>query len=101
MPVHTLDAMTWEEVAALDHTRTVAILPVGATEAHGPHLPLATDVLIAEAMAKDGAERLAEKSLTALLLPPIAYTCAAFARDFAGTISLRPETVTATFISAK
>src|SRR2546422_1021052 len=47
--------LTWEEVRDLDRTKAVAILPVGAVEAHGPHLPLATDVVIAEAMARAAA----------------------------------------------
>ena len=52
MPVHRLSDMTWEEVRDTDRRNAVAILPVGAVEAHGPHLPLGTDVIIAEAMAK-------------------------------------------------
>ena len=47
------------EVEGLDRSRLVAILPLGAVEAHGPHLPLATDGLIAGAMADDAARRLA------------------------------------------
>ena len=52
MPVHHLSDMTWEEVRDADLDHAVAILPIGAVEAHGPHLPLGTDVIIAEAMAK-------------------------------------------------
>ena len=43
--------MTWTEVRDLDLERSVALLPIGAVEAHGPHLPLCTDPIIAEAMA--------------------------------------------------
>lgn len=88
--------MTWEEVRDLDARNAVAILPAGAVEAHGPHLPLATDVIIADAMARAGAARLAARGLTVLLLPPLVYTAAEFAAGFPGTITLRPETVTAT-----
>ncbi|MBS1185331.1 MAG: putative creatininase, partial [Proteobacteria bacterium] len=43
--------LTWEDVAALrDRGITMAILPVGATEQHGPHLPLGVDTLSAEAV---------------------------------------------------
>jgi creatinine amidohydrolase len=86
---------TWEEVRALDPARAVAILPVGAVEAHGPHLPLGTDVIIARAMARDAAERLARRGVAAVLLPPLAYSTAEFGAAFAGTISIRPETATA------
>ncbi len=87
--------MTWEEIAGCDKSRFVPILPIGATEAHGPHLPLATDVIIAEAMALHGAQLLEAKGYQAVLLPPLAYTAAAYAEGFAGTVSLRPETETA------
>ena len=46
-----LDECTWEEVDRLPRETCVLILPVGSTEPHGPHLPLATDVVISEGMA--------------------------------------------------
>ena len=46
--------MTWTEVDEAMKDRPVAILPVGAIEAHGPHLPLTTDTVIATEMAKRG-----------------------------------------------
>lgn len=82
--------MTWNEVRA----GAVAILPVGATEAHGPHLPLGTDVLIAEAMAGEAARRLEALGVRPILLPPLAYTAAPFAAEFPGTISVPAEVVT-------
>ncbi|MEO8635693.1 MAG: creatininase family protein [Gemmatimonadales bacterium] len=96
--MHTLAAMTWEEARDAAGKIAVAILPVGAIEAHGPHLPLETDGIIAQAMARAGAARLTARGLTVVTLPPLAYTSAAFARGFPGTISLRPETVTATIV---
>jgi creatinine amidohydrolase len=93
--VRQLAAMTWEEVRDAAGPGSVAILPVGAIEAHGPHLPLDTDVIIVEAMARCGAERLAAAGLSVVVLPTLAYTAAPFASDFAGTLSLRPETVAA------
>jgi len=95
MPFWEWGTMTWEEAKDLDLARCVAILPVGAIEAHGPHLPLATDVIIAEAMARAGADRLAARGLSALLLPSLAYTAAPFAEGFPGTLSISPGTVTA------
>ncbi len=97
MAIYRLAEMTWTEVRdlGLDLDRTVAILPLGAVEAHGPHLPLSTDGIIAGAMAEEGARRLAAQELVSLLLPPIDYTAAPFAADFPGTLSIRPETLTA------
>jgi creatinine amidohydrolase len=93
MPQHRLADMTWEEVDRLDGPRTVAILPVGAVEAHGPHLPLSTDVIIAEAMAWACARELDAAGRTALVLPPLWYTEAGFAQAFAGTVSVEGSAV--------
>ncbi|MEM8960997.1 MAG: creatininase family protein [Acidobacteriota bacterium] len=88
---------TWTEVrATLDESaRSVAIVPVGAVEAHGPHLALSTDVVIADAMAEAAGERLMAQGWTALILPALDYTPAPFAAEFVGTISIRSETMTA------
>lgn len=93
MPIHRFSEMTWEEVRDLPRDAAVAILPVGAVEAHGPHLPLGTDVLIAEAMARACAERLAEEGRDAILLPPLWYTAAPFAGNFPGTVDVDPDTI--------
>jgi creatinine amidohydrolase len=87
MTVRELAHLTWQDVGGADRERAVAILPVGAVEAHGPHLPLATDVLIAEAMARAGGEKLSARGLEVLLLPVLAYAAAPFAADFPGTLS--------------
>lgn len=93
-----LAAMTWEEARDAGGAGSVAVLPVGAIEAHGPHLPLETDVIIALAMARSGAARLAARGTSVVVLPPLTYTTASFAEGFAGTLTLRPETVTATVL---
>jgi creatinine amidohydrolase len=94
--VRELAEMTWEEVRDLERARTVAILPVGAVEAHGPHLPLMTDVLIAQAMAREGAFRIGRGGpLTAVVLPPLFYTPAPFGAGFPGTLSITQGTLNA------
>ncbi len=95
MPIHRLADMTWEEVRDLDRSRAVAILPVGALEAHGPHLPLSTDVIIAEAMARACAEVLSGEGRDVVLLPALWATHAGFADAFPGTVSVSGATVTA------
>ena len=94
---------TWTEIHELLERQTparplVAILPAGATEAHGPHLPLQTDRVIARAMAEEGAELLGADGFPALVLPPLDYTAAPFAQNFPGTLSVRPETLTALIV---
>lgn len=80
--------LTWEEVRDLEWSRTVALLPVGAIEAHGPHLPLSTDVVIAEAMADAAAVRLTAAGFHPLLLPALPYAAAPFGAAFPGTLSV-------------
>jgi creatinine amidohydrolase len=82
---------TAPQVAAhLAATGGVAILPFGALEQHGPHLPLATDTITAEAVAAALADR-----IDALLLPAVPYGDTWNMSGYPGTVSLRPETVTA------
>lgn len=90
-----LEEITYTEVeAALGSSRPVAaILPVGATESHGPHLPLNTDVIISMGMARRAADMLEAQRVHAFVLPPLAYTPAEYAADFPGTVSIRPETL--------
>lgn len=86
-----MTSLTWPGVRELPAGRTVAVLPTGAIEAHGPHLPLGTDVIIADAMARAGAERLAAHGLHVLLLPPMALAPAPFAAEFVGTLDTPAE----------
>ena len=98
MPVLELAQLTWEEVRDLDRAHTPVILPVGAIEAHGPHLPLDSDVVIATAMARAGAQRLASHGKTVLILPALAYTAAPFGAEFQGTLSISAVTVTGVIV---
>ncbi len=68
----------------------LAVLPVGAFEQHGPHLPLATDSLIAGALAAGLAERLG-----ALLLPTLPVSCSQEHAGFPGTVWLAANTLVA------
>ena len=95
MPVHPLVATTWAAMRALPTDQLVAILPLGALEAHGPHLPLGTDIVIAEAMAQAGAERLSARGMHVLMLPALPVAPAPFAEAFAGTIDIPASATTA------
>lgn len=54
-----LASLTWPEAAEIAAAgRVLGLVPLGATEQHGPHLPLATDTLIAEVLAREVAEQL-------------------------------------------
>jgi creatinine amidohydrolase len=73
----------------------VAILPCGATEAHGPHLPLSTDVIISEGMASRAQVALEARGYVAVILPSLAYMPAEYAQAFPGTITVRAATAKA------
>src|SRR5271155_5358778 len=72
--------------------KAVAILPCGATEAHGPHLPLNTDVIISETMAARALPMLERRGYVAAILPALAYMPAEYARAFPGTVTVSAAT---------
>ena len=84
-----LDELTSEGFARAVKDDPLVVLPIGATEEHGAHLPLGTDSFECEDIAAGIAEE-----FNALVLPPIRYGDCRSTRNFPGTISLRPETVT-------
>lgn len=86
----TAEKASWPEIQAAIARGLIAVLPVGALEQHGPHLPLTTDTVLAGGVAR----RLAEAT-DALLLPAIAYGDAWTAEGWAGTLSLSPDTLRA------
>jgi creatinine amidohydrolase len=80
---------TWPEIRDADKDRVV-ILPVGAMEDHGPHLPLDTDNLIVSEIASAAAESIPGE---ALLLPTIPFGFNEHHKDFPGVIYIQPETL--------
>lgn len=87
-----LESAVWPEIErALAAGHRAAIVPLGSIEQHGPHLPLATDRWIADALARALAERVAG----AVALPAIPFGCASEHLDFAGTLHLAAETLEA------
>jgi mycofactocin system creatininase family protein len=78
-----LGELTSPEVAARA-SRSVLAVPVGATEQHGPHLPLATDTDIATALA----DRLADAVDGVLVAPPLTSGSSGAHASFAGTLSV-------------
>lgn len=74
----------------------VVIIPVGATEQHGPHLPTSTDALIAGAVADGAATAAAGRSVRPLIVTPtIAWGASDHHLPYGGTLSLSPETLLA------
>jgi creatinine amidohydrolase len=77
---------------------SVLVLPTGAIEHHGPHLPLATDALMAEAIATAAVERAAAAGVDAWQLPTLPVTKSDEHAWASGTLWLTPETMLATVV---
>ncbi len=91
-----LAEMTWPEVLqATEDRKAVALVPLGATEAHGPHLPLATATYVAIDTAKRAARKLKGHGVRAIVFPNISYSVSERAADFPGTLSLSRATALA------
>ncbi len=90
-----LATMTWPEVAeAIAGGITTLILPLGATEQHGPHLPLGTDTFRACGLA----EQLATHLTDAMIAPAIPVGCSDEHTGFAGLLSFDSDTLTSIII---
>jgi len=87
-----LEEMTWPEVeAAIEEGRATVVVAVGATEQHGPHLPLLVDAVRGDRLALEVASLLGD----ALVAPTIRIGCSEHHMSFAGTITLRRNTLEA------
>lgn len=90
-PEYRLQHLTSPEFEQLLSTARVGLIPLGATEQHGPHLAMGTDAIVAEQLA----ERLASAaSGLAVMTPPLPIGFSPHHLNFPGTISARPETLT-------
>lgn len=83
------DQLTWPEINEAVVAKKVVVLPVGATEQHGPHLPLDTDFKLASAVAYEAGRR---SPGDMLVLPPVPYGYTHHVQDFPGTINIEPST---------
>lgn len=90
MPVPELARMTWRDAEAAFKTARVALVPVGSTEQHGPHMTLDTDSAIAEAFARKMGEELGSD---AILCPTLRLGMSEHHLAFAGSLTLRAPTL--------
>lgn len=88
MTVDLISAATSTDEAS--RAARVAVLPVGSFEQHGSHLPLATDTIVASAIARSVAA-----AYDLLLLPPVTIGCSHEHAGWAGTVSIRSSTLAA------
>ena len=83
-----LGARRWSQ---LDGGGPVVLVPVGSVEQHGPHLPLATDTVIARAAAEVVCDRVCAAGTAAVVAPAIAYGASGEHEGFPGTVSIGHE----------
>lgn len=93
--IPSLPSLTYPEVEALRARDPVLLLPIGALEAHGPHLPLETDTLLSLELARRAGAEIVRRGRAAAIAAPISFSVAQYAAGFAGTLSLPSETALA------
>jgi creatinine amidohydrolase/Fe(II)-dependent formamide hydrolase-like protein len=83
--------LTWRQARMRIKKMDVALLPVGAVEQHGPHLPLDTDAFDADYLARRVAEACSDPK--PLVLPLIPYGVSYHHTDFTGTVGISNDTL--------
>lgn len=83
-----LAVLSWSEFAALPESCKIIVIPVGAIEQHGHHLPLRTDAMNVEAVAVEAA-----REEMVLVAPTLDYGVSPNHLSYPGTISLRQQTL--------
>ncbi len=93
----TWEHMTTEDLSAVSPA-AVAVLPVAAIEQHGPHLPVGTDAILTDAVVARTRTR-SRAGVDVCLLPTQRIGLSPEHLSFPGTLSLRPETVIASWVA--
>jgi creatinine amidohydrolase len=88
-----IEELTWKDIEDYLLRDDLILLPVGSIEQHGPHLPLGTDSIDVQFVAVKAAER-----CNVLVAPILKYGISQHHMDFAGTISLTPDTLIQTIV---
>jgi creatinine amidohydrolase len=91
-PEYRYDRLSWPEMNTAIGEQRCVLLPTGATEQHGPHLPLDVDAFLAHSVCLEAGRRAPERIL---VLPPVSYGLNLHHIDFPGTIHIEPETFVA------
>jgi creatinine amidohydrolase len=97
-PPRDWTAIHWPDIAQEDAARWIAVLPLAATEQHGPHLPLRTDVLIAEAYLARVRELLPD-NIPATFLPVEEIGISTEHTDYPGTLTLSADVALKTWMA--
>lgn len=94
----TMVEMTWQEVQAGADRNAIVLLPVGIVEGHGPHLDLSADFYLSALGCRFLKQELEQEGIEALIAPPFYWGISEDVARYAGTFSVRPETMRALLI---
>lgn len=87
----------WEDLSApelkrLSEEQAIVLMPIGAIEQHGPHLPVATDLISAGWVSQLAAEKLEKKGIAAVIAPAFVIANSMHHMNFPGSLSIEPRT---------
>lgn len=89
----TIADMTWMEVEKAANNNSVMLVPIGAIEQHGPHLPTGTDTYLAYHLCLLTKKELEKQEIPAVIAPPYYFGITQATRGFPGSINIRQETM--------
>jgi creatinine amidohydrolase len=98
LPPRNWTDIHWPDIAGSALARWIAVMPLAATEQHGPHLPLGTDVMIAEAYLARVRERLAD-TIPATFLPLQPVGISTEHLQYPGTLTLPTDVALKTWMA--
>jgi creatinine amidohydrolase len=87
LPKYLMGEMTWPELKQAVGEGRIAVVPVGCVEQHGPHLPLDTDIFIADEISRRAGARVPDR---VVVVPPIVHGHSPHHMDFPGTLTIAP-----------
>lgn len=84
-----LEELSWPQVEELPKETTALVMVLGPIEQHGPHLPLGTDIYVAQEMVNRMVPICEEEGWTVVEVPPVYYVPAVLSRKYPGSVSVR------------
>ena len=85
-----IEELNWKKIEDLDKEKTLVVIPISPLEAHGPHLPVGTDILVTEEICKEMIARLKKKrrGLSIILYPTLTIGYCGVNDDLPGSVSV-------------
>jgi creatinine amidohydrolase len=91
----TMAQLNWVDLEQAAKGNCLVLFPISVIEEHGPHMNLAVDTIVAQALAKEVRNKLQENGHQALIAPPLYWGINSMTSTFPGSFSLSPQTFSA------